>query len=480
MSRSISKTVMGYYKIDPAHHDAIVSLVAPATPQHKMLDPFAGEGEFLDVASKAWNVTPYANELDGDRAANCIDRFGVTQAVRCDVERLSASTGAFSIAWLNPPYDHDAQAKNSKRVEFAYLRHSWKWLQNQSVAMWCVYQQHITEEAAAFLAKNSSQVDVWALPGKHLGEYSQMVVVAIKTQHQPEPTKLYQHIMAQKANPTLLTVQPEPLYKLPPPPPNLKRFIFAPDIIDEEQGLRLVQTHGAWQAQGFQALLDVPPPLTDIVPPVAPRPGHTALVLAAGIADGAIIESQEHGMVALRGKTRHVEQVARVDVEEDDRDPERKITKTTIRLKPSTMLTLLSADGTVVEMEGDEQLLGFIRGNKQALASYLNRRFKPLYDFKLNGLGRALERVKLKGKYSLYTAQKHVIAAITRAFEERDKLLLIGQMGVGKTALASTTAVAIASGAVSALKDQIGAEDVILIVSPPHLQDKWKIGRAHV
>ena len=117
MSRSISKSITGYYKIDSAHHDAILSLVAPATPQHKMLDPFAGEGEFLEVASKHWNVTPYANELDGDRAANCVARFGVTQAVRCDVERLSASTGAFSMAWLNPPYDHDAQAKNFKHTD---------------------------------------------------------------------------------------------------------------------------------------------------------------------------------------------------------------------------------------------------------------------------------------------------------------------------------------------------------------------------
>ncbi|MDQ7027044.1 MAG: hypothetical protein Q9P44_15985 [Anaerolineae bacterium] len=48
-----------------------------------------------------------------------------------------------------------------------------------SIIMWCIYRQHITEEAVAFLAKNSQQVDVWALPGKHLGEYDQMVVVAI-------------------------------------------------------------------------------------------------------------------------------------------------------------------------------------------------------------------------------------------------------------------------------------------------------------
>src|SRR2546430_1501591 len=131
----------------------------------RLLDPFAGEGLFLEVAAKAWNVMPYANELDGDRAAACIERFGPKQAGQCDVERLMASTEAFGIVWANPPYDHDKTLKNSKRVEFALLRHSWKWAQPGAIVLWAVYNHHITEEAAAFLAKHSSRVEVWALPG---------------------------------------------------------------------------------------------------------------------------------------------------------------------------------------------------------------------------------------------------------------------------------------------------------------------------
>ncbi|MBN1965320.1 MAG: hypothetical protein JW910_11795, partial [Anaerolineae bacterium] len=105
MARLTSKEILGFLPIDRYHHEAILSLVAPATPAHRLLDPFAGEGEFLEVAANAWNVTPYANELDGERAAKCIERFGPKQAVRCDVERLIASNNAFSIGWYNPPYD---------------------------------------------------------------------------------------------------------------------------------------------------------------------------------------------------------------------------------------------------------------------------------------------------------------------------------------------------------------------------------------
>jgi hypothetical protein len=463
---------MGYLPIEERHYPALLSLVAPATPAHRLLDPFAGEGAFLEAAATAWNLSPYANELDGERASACIARFGATQAVRCDVERLVASNNAFGAAWLNPPYDHDAGASGSKRVEFRYLRHAWKWVQDGGLVLWCIYRQHITSEAAAFLAKHSTRVDVWALPGKHLGEYDQMVVAAIKGVPL-DVTALYDQILRDRDHPQLLTVQAEPIYRLLAPRP-IQRFVFAPDMLDEIAGLRLIEEQGAWKTGGFQALLDVPPPPTEIEPVVAPRPGHLALVLAAGVADGAVIETTEYGRVALRGKTRHVEQIARVEVEADPNDPERHVKKTTIRLKPTTTLTLLGGDGTTVEMEGDEALLGFITSNKRALAQYLNARFQPMYRFDLNGMGRWLDSIRLKGKYALYTAQKHVIAAVTRGLQDRDSILLIGQMGVGKTAFGSAAAIAIASHIATAFQGEMRAEQVTLIVAPPHLIEKWK------
>lgn len=146
MARAESKQIMGFLPISETHHPAILSLIAPATPAAKILDPFAGEGAFLEAAANAWHVTPYANELDGARAEQCIARFGPKQAVRCDVERLIASNNAFSCGWFNPPYDHDASASGNKRIEFRYLRHSWKWIQDGGLVFWVVYLHHLTEE----------------------------------------------------------------------------------------------------------------------------------------------------------------------------------------------------------------------------------------------------------------------------------------------------------------------------------------------
>ena len=472
MARAESKMIMGYLPIEERHYPALFSLVAPASPAVKLLDPFAGEGAFLDAAAQAWGMTPYANELDGARAEACIARFGPTQALRCDAERLVASNNAFGVLWANPPYDHDTQDVGSKRVEFRLLRHAWKWAQEGGIVFWVVYRQHLTESAAAFLAKHSRSVDVWALPGKHLNTYDQIVVVAIKGE-QAESGALYQQIMAAKADPRPLTVQPEPVYRAPMPRP-LARFVFAPDLIDAAQGETLIQSQGAWQTAGFQDLLQVPQPPSPIQPVVTPRPGHLALVLAAGVADGAVIQTADYGQVALRGKTRQVEQIARVEVEADPTDPDRQVKKTTIRLKPATTLTLLADDGTTVEMEGDDALLDFITTNKSALAAYLRDKFDPLYGFDFNGMKSWLDRLRLRGKYPLYTAQKHVVGAVTKGFEQRKGLLLVGQMGVGKTVLASSVAIGACRGIVQALSEQMRADQIVLVVAPPHLIEKWK------
>jgi transposase len=68
---------------------------------------------------------------------------------------------------------------------------------------------------------------------------------------------LYEQIMAQKADLQVLEIQPEPVHKLPAPK-TITRFVFTSDVIDETQGLKLIDEQGAWKSNGFQALLWIP------------------------------------------------------------------------------------------------------------------------------------------------------------------------------------------------------------------------------
>jgi hypothetical protein len=42
MARPESKMIMGYLPVDAHHHAALVALVAPGSPTHKLLDPSLG------------------------------------------------------------------------------------------------------------------------------------------------------------------------------------------------------------------------------------------------------------------------------------------------------------------------------------------------------------------------------------------------------------------------------------------------------
>jgi hypothetical protein len=102
--------------------------------------------------------------------------------------------------------------------------------------------------------------------------------------------------------------------------------------------------------------------------------------------------------------------------------------------------------------------------------------FSQLISLTSTVMGRWFSRIRLKDKYPLYTAQKHVIAAITKGFETHKGILLAGMMGVGKTALGSAVVhqphcIAVGS---SLQRDDIRPNQVTLMIAPPHLIDKWQ------
>src|SRR5512142_380376 len=124
MTRLTSVEKAGFYPYPPEHLPALASLFAPARqPDAKFLDPCAGEGEALAFLAHAWNIVPYANELDDGRAAACRALFGPLQAVHGDLYQLKASNQAFVGAWVNPPYSWD-KTGTEKRREFGMLKHA--------------------------------------------------------------------------------------------------------------------------------------------------------------------------------------------------------------------------------------------------------------------------------------------------------------------------------------------------------------------
>src|SRR5258708_30992922 len=131
-------------------------------------------------------------------------------------------------------------------------KYSWKWLRCDGNELCGVYANHVTREAAGYLAAKCSQIDIWKLPGLHLCKYTHVVVVARLGQPTTDPNRRALELVELARSGTLpeLTVQDTPRYQFPAPIAH-KTFLFAPKIISPEIALQAVRESGAQFGSGF-------------------------------------------------------------------------------------------------------------------------------------------------------------------------------------------------------------------------------------
>lgn len=459
MPRLESIVKAGFYEFPQQHLDAVATLVAPG--RGRLLDPCAGDGTALAHLSTAWKLEAFANELDKARALECIQKFGAAHAVEGDLYRLRASQEGFNALWVNPPYSENFSDDDERRRELDMLKHSWKWAQRGGLVFWVVYQHHVTVKAAQWLSRRCKTVDVWGIPGKHLGEYSQVVVVG-QVGKPDDDHAVFQHIIKQAETPKPLEAQASPIYELPEPR-TLKQLIFLPDQMTAALAESLARERGVQTLTAFQELVAPPPPMEKIRPVMQPRSGQMAMVLASGLFNGLVLNTDVHGRVAVKGTLVVDERMVRTEVEGEG---ENKIEREIYKIKPVSTVTLLTEKGDVIDISGEGAMIDFIQTHKQPLMRYFNREYPALYNFDMGDLKPLLDAVRIKGN-TLYATQKHVIAALHRALQTRRGVVLCGQMGSGKSIMGSTLLVTL-------LKTMpVKPGQVNLVMCPPHLLDKW-------
>ena len=468
MTRLENYAVGGYFKTPEQHLQPIASLYARTKHGGRLLDPTAGTGEAVKFYADAWNMTAYANELDIQRAQVCHDLLGSRQAVQGDIFTLRASNNTFDI-YLNPPYMWDKEG-DEKRRELGMLKHSWKWLRPGGFINWLVYKHHVTLKASQYLAERSNLLDIYALPGLHLGEYKQVLVIARQGQPIGDPTQtainFFTRVQANDFQ-ELATPLLSPKYEFEPPV-RRKHFFFLPDTISHSDAHTNILEDGAQYTAGLQNIVELEPPAEKIRPVIRPRGPQLALILMAGLFNGLILQT-EKGAVAIRSVIRQEERkvedgsVNSTDEDDEDTDDEDSIDREVYRTQSVVTLTLIDEQGDTEEISGDAAIGAFIKTHRKALMQYLDETFAPLYNFNYEKLAPILNRSKY-GK--LYETQKHVIAAAHAALEHRKAVYIVGEPGTGKTILAATLA------ATFVPKMQQG--QVTIVMCPPHLVRKWE------
>jgi hypothetical protein len=222
-----------------------------------------------------------------------------------------------------------------------------------------------------------------------------------------------------------------------PKPRAVNRFIFTSDTLTPDTALRVVQAEGVQHSVAVQQLIAPPPPIKQTLHPIVkPRGPQLAMVLAAGMMNGCVLDHADWGRCAVRGTLQMIEEKARDDIEyrngnPADQRPENIVHKEIMKIKPVTTVTLTNQQGEVLSMSGDQALIDFIQQHQRALLAYLERELTPLYDFQLGELAPLLQRIRIKG-HPLLPTQQHVVAALHRTLQHRKGVYLVGEMGIGK------------------------------------------------
>lgn len=125
----------------------------------------------------------------------------------------------------------------------------------------------------------------------------------------------------------------------------------------------------------------------------------------------------------------------------DDGELDKTVTK--YQNRPKTTITAMSAD-ELLQLSDDQDLADFITQNADQLMDYMRENFPALYNMADDEFWpiaqQYLEDIRVRGDDDspLKREQKHLVAGVSKAFRTRKGLIIVGEMGVGKTAMAAS------------------------------------------
>ena len=124
--RLVGQVKMGYYPTPLTVVERVKTFIK-ATGKACFLDPCCGEGLALERLALSFGAKTYGIEIDKARAKKAKELLG--NVLKCGYEQAFVSNSAFSLLFLNPPYDWEAGDESNERKEKVFLKNTVKYLQ---------------------------------------------------------------------------------------------------------------------------------------------------------------------------------------------------------------------------------------------------------------------------------------------------------------------------------------------------------------
>ncbi len=300
----------GFYPTPEDVARLIGSCIVAEHPSY-LLDPCCGEGEALERVNVATQgstrLVTHGVELEQERAKvaqSVLDHVLVGDSLK------ARAKGKYGGLYLNPPYD---QADGS-RLELAFLWHWQRSLLPGGVLVYVVPEKYLSEYEATLTA-HFERLTIFRFPDAHYDAFKQVVVVGTKRLHTASPGRL-PDVKGDLSRGCVHYAVPECKE-----PPQLYLSGQDPELLVQE-----ARAKGCW-TRAWDLLS---PPDPQAFRPLLPlRKGHLALMMASGLLNNCVIESQGKRLL-VRGR---VKKDVLVLEEEDDNGTkhiERELLKTEV------------------------------------------------------------------------------------------------------------------------------------------------------
>jgi len=303
--RLAAQAKMGYYPTPPMVVSLITGILVRNGPgKIRIFDPCAGEGHALKELKDSLQCESYGIEPDTHRGK--IAKKNLTRCLITDYENSRISNRAFSLLYLNPPYDwniRNDELETSQRHERTFLRDTICYLMPAGVLVYLISQSRLDKTIAKILAYRFGDVRVFRFPDEEYKSFKQVVIFGVLKKKPELDARLIEYLTQVGESKAIIhSIENANCDYAVPCSAAIKNFLFRTIHIDPAELEVEIKKYGL-NAHINQMVS--PMSLTEKIKPIMPlRHGHLAQLLACGMMNGVVFDKDGGNPLVVKGITR--------------------------------------------------------------------------------------------------------------------------------------------------------------------------------
>lgn len=304
----------GFYPTPPEVVEIIQTWIGEkALGLRRLLDPCCGTGEPAARIAAAAGCDTFGVEINTERAR--VAKKLLSKVVASDLFSVRARPGAFSILYLNPPYDFDA---DDGRAELSFLKHTVTYLTPGGLLLFLLPQARITTRIARVLSAYFRDLRIRKFPAQEFQAFGQIVIAGIKTARAEIDSETFTSLTQIPTGDLPEMRRKEFSFSIPAVGKDffIRSSEFGLDELAEE-----IKTSSLWREPALGLVREEEQTRAAIQPLMPPRKAHLAMLIAAGLINNQVLEANGRKLL-IKGTAKKV-----IDRSEEETEKGIKITE---------------------------------------------------------------------------------------------------------------------------------------------------------